>query len=43
MRYTDKNGNNRTSLEIVAEEVFFGDSGNRNTGAVVPSKVKKSI
>ena len=31
-KYTDKNGNNRTSLEIVAEEVFFGDSGNRNTG-----------
>lgn len=33
--WTDKNGNNRHSVEIVADHVYFGDSkkdGNQNTG-----------
>lgn len=27
-KYTDKEGNNRTAIEIVADNVFFGDSKN---------------
>ena len=25
-KYTDKDGNNRTAIEIIADHVFFGDS-----------------
>ena len=31
--YTDKDGSNRRAAEIVAENVYFGDSKNNNTGS----------
>lgn len=31
--YTDKDGNNRRAAEIVADNVYFGDSKNSNTGS----------
>lgn len=31
--YTDKDGNNRRTAEIVADNVYFGDSKNSNTGS----------
>lgn len=36
-RWQDKNGNNRTSIEVVADEVQFGESKrSRENGAVQP-------
>lgn len=31
--YTDREGNNRRTAEVVAENVYFGDSNNGNRGA----------
>ena len=31
--YTDKDGNKRRAAEVVAENVYFGDSNNENRGA----------
>jgi single-strand DNA-binding protein len=32
-KWTDKDGNKRTSAEIVADNVYFGDSKNSSTGS----------
>lgn len=32
-KWTDKEGNKRTSAEIVADNVYFGDAKNSNTGS----------
>lgn len=32
-RYTDKEGNNRVAIEIVADSVYFGNSKNNNSGS----------
>ena len=32
-KWTDKDGNKRTSAEIVADNVYFGDSKNSNSGS----------
>lgn len=29
--WTDKEGNNRRATEVVVENIYFGDSGNKNT------------
>ena len=38
-KWTDKEGNKRTSAEIVADNVYFGDSKNGNTGSTVDNSV----
>lgn len=35
--WKDKDGNNRRTAEIVAENVYFGDSKNENKGSNAPS------
>lgn len=44
-RYTDNQGNNRTAFEIVAEDVYFGESrgASGNGGAATPFKVPTEI
>ena len=32
-KWTDKDGNKRTSAEVVADNVYFGDSKNSNSGS----------
>ncbi len=36
-RYTDKEGNNRTAYEVVADNVFFAESKSQSTGYQAPA------
>lgn len=36
-KWTDKDGNKRTSAEVVAENVYFGDSKSGNTSESAPA------
>lgn len=46
-KYTDKEGNNRTAFEVVADHVFFAeskqDSGTGNTSAQPPSYAPSNV
>ena len=38
-KWTDKDGNKRSAAEIVADNVYFGDSKNSNSGSTVDNSI----